>query len=958
MSAAAAVSGMSWSGTPPSEGSGSADDWALTGVFDGQWVAGKRHGQGSIVYASGDTFEGQWVADTRHGAGTVQLAGGGTVSGFWVRDRLHGAAVFRWPFGGYECRVFHHGVQLCARSITEQQARRGLHAIGALTAAAGDAVGAAPAPSPLGGAMQWGGSAEWGAAPSPSPSRLEAQHRAAQLALDEGGEAQEEAPTAGTPPSKGAEPPAKGGERPSRWGEAGAPSNASVAGSAAVRRGSPLGAGRGGAGGRSPTHRRRHSPLSKSGEQREEGGPDEAGGSQEETGARGGAGSGRGEAPFGSGLLQAVPTAAGPSHADAVARGLSAVSMATPEDPGEGERGQADNSQLAVATRPGSSARAAVRGAVLGAPVDPSMVPVALGTRDGLWMPAGGSPPLGAAHGAGASSGGWVLQLPPSAGGGEAVLSRRSRGSMGAPTTIGRSVSGTSLGAAGRNADVLRLLSVTSVNEIGGGRVTGHVKTAKVTDTVESVLKTMSDHSILSMPVYDDEAGRFVGVVHLLDVFSYMLDIFSKKKSSLQGVGHLREALAHQQRFFRQPIRDVFRRRRGGSVDGGSSSATAGTGAVPSGLPSGFLSPMLTGEGASSTPAAAGGEDGKEGREGSISRAESSASEGGWSVGTQPPASQDSRGAGGTGPAASVFSESLQAGSSGHLTGGPSQSVAASTSGSPLRRVHGSTIGAPAPVLTGTGAGGGDEGGADASGPQPAAHSGGSLGSPAASEGGSEHGSDADSGAGSSSSSFTPSWAFRPLPSGCPLLYAARVLSEGVHAVPIVDAEGRIVRLVTQADVIRFLATRLDMLGPLGQLSIEELGLGQRLGSGMVVGTFRDRAIDVMRRMRDAGSTAAPIVDEYGAMATNVSLSDAKTIARRANFSALQLPVQSFLKQIDKGADVMNPSIYCRLRDPLQKVVLTLAATRIHQLYFVDDGVRPVGCIRVIDILRCFVADD
>ena len=176
MGAAAAVSGMSGTAVPTGERTASADDWALSGVYDGAWVGGKRHGRGSIVYSSGDDFEGEWVSDARHGAGRMRLAGGGTVSGFWVRDRLHGSAVFRWPFGGFECRVFHHGVQLCARSITEAQARRGMQSFGALTAAAGDVMRIGDGQT---AAFNSGGYA----AAAPSPSRLEAQHKAAQLAL-------------------------------------------------------------------------------------------------------------------------------------------------------------------------------------------------------------------------------------------------------------------------------------------------------------------------------------------------------------------------------------------------------------------------------------------------------------------------------------------------------------------------------------------------------------------------------------------------------------------------------------------------------------------------------------------------------------------------------------------------------------------------------------------------------
>jgi hypothetical protein len=138
-------------------------------------------------------------------------------------------------------------------------------------------------------------------------------------------------------------------------------------------------------------------------------------------------------------------------------------------------------------------------------------------------------------------------------------------------------------------------------------------------------------------------------------------------------------------------------------------------------------------------------------------------------------------------------------------------------------------------------------------------------------------------------------------------------------------------------------------------------------------------------------------------MAANLSLSDVKTIARRANFSALNLPIQQFFRwvirggmggggaressgalcahlgqpltpthfphlfssstpssphyrsAVDKGVEAMNPSIYVRASTTFTSLVLTLSATRIHQLYFVDDRLHPVGCVRIGDLLRILV---
>lgn len=181
--------------------------------------------------------------------------------------------------------------------------------------------------------------------------------------------------------------------------------------------------------------------------------------------------------------------------------------------------------------------------------------------------------------------------------------------------------------------------------------------------------------------------------------------------------------------------------------------------------------------------------------------------------------------------------------------------------------------------------------------------------------------------------------------------------------------------MITQADIIRYVAAHLDQLGPLGTMTVAELGLGttttnansstgnETTGSNssnghdnnLVVARFTDRAFDVLQAMRARHAPAAPVVDQYGAMAANLSLSDVKTIARRANFSALNLSISQFFRAVDKGVESMNPSIYVRASTTFASLVLTLAATRIHQLYFVDEQLHPIGSVRIGDVLKILV---
>lgn len=79
----------------------------ITGAkHDGQWKAGKRHGQGTQVYTNGGKYEGGWKMGLRHGQGTMRT----TVSpegdeyimtfvGGWRENMMHGNGTMTYPNG-------------------------------------------------------------------------------------------------------------------------------------------------------------------------------------------------------------------------------------------------------------------------------------------------------------------------------------------------------------------------------------------------------------------------------------------------------------------------------------------------------------------------------------------------------------------------------------------------------------------------------------------------------------------------------------------------------------------------------------------------------------------------------------------------------------------------------------------------------------------------------------------
>jgi hypothetical protein len=66
-------------------------------VYEGEWKEGRRHGHGKLVYTpGGNVYEGQWADDMREGQGTLTHASGNVYKGAWKADMKNGSGSFFW----------------------------------------------------------------------------------------------------------------------------------------------------------------------------------------------------------------------------------------------------------------------------------------------------------------------------------------------------------------------------------------------------------------------------------------------------------------------------------------------------------------------------------------------------------------------------------------------------------------------------------------------------------------------------------------------------------------------------------------------------------------------------------------------------------------------------------------------------------------------------------------------
>ena len=116
----------------------------------------------------------------------------------------------------------------------------------------------------------------------------------------------------------------------------------------------------------------------------------------------------------------------------------------------------------------------------------------------------------------------------------------RADGVTGAPSVGHAGDSASShLGLQPLNAGAIRLLRHTSVDDISGAANSASVVTISITDSVETAITRMSESGVLSAPVYDATAGKFVALITMLDICAFMLDLVARKIITLATNGSL-----------------------------------------------------------------------------------------------------------------------------------------------------------------------------------------------------------------------------------------------------------------------------------------------------------------------------------------------------------------------------------------------------------------------------------
>jgi 5'-AMP-activated protein kinase regulatory gamma subunit len=190
-----------------------------------------------------------------------------------------------------------------------------------------------------------------------------------------------------------------------------------------------------------------------------------------------------------------------------------------------------------------------------------------------------------------------------------------------------------------------------------------------------------------------------------------------------------------------------------------------------------------------------------------------------------------------------------------------------------------------------------------------------------------------------------------PVAADASLLDAVKIMANNhVQRIPILNDNGQIVNLLTQSAIITFLSQHIDQLGPSVNKTLKELNFERK---PVIAIDHNKPAIEAFKLMVENRISGLAVLDDNKKLMANISARDLRSIQQDAQlFERLYYSVGEFVSHVRQANyRAVHPSICCTFDDTFHKIIMRLAAARIHRIYVVDEHRHPISVISLQDML-------
>lgn len=180
-------------------------------------------------------------------------------------------------------------------------------------------------------------------------------------------------------------------------------------------------------------------------------------------------------------------------------------------------------------------------------------------------------------------------------------------------------------------------------------------------------------------------------------------------------------------------------------------------------------------------------------------------------------------------------------------------------------------------------------------------------------------------------------------------------LPNRLHRVTVLNNDGKIVNVLTQKDIAKFITRYPDILGERADKTIEELGFLRRKVRHV---NYRDTMMKAFQVMYHSSARAVAVVNGKGHLVANVHVGDLKGLK---SFYQLRLMICFAKSQVPNPEDYPPDGIplplppTCSPTATLSSVVQLLMEFSQRRVYVIDEKGYPVSEVTLSDIFRCIV---
>jgi len=192
---------------------------------------------------------------------------------------------------------------------------------------------------------------------------------------------------------------------------------------------------------------------------------------------------------------------------------------------------------------------------------------------------------------------------------------------------------------------------------------------------------------------------------------------------------------------------------------------------------------------------------------------------------------------------------------------------------------------------------------------------------------------------------------FKPVLHTDNLLEVVKLLAKGLHRVPVLGENGRVVNIVSQSTIISLLAKQNFGEGE----RVSDINIGS---SPVKTVNFNTSVISTFRLLDQYKISGVAVVDDDEKMVGVTTGKDLKFFIRNPTRHALEMTIFENIKLIrSEEVEIRSLAISVFGHELLTRAIQLIAATRVHRIFVMDSekSFKPIRVISISDILKYFI---